>query len=78
MRPHDSSYDRDAASATTDLLQALRDAGYEVATPVTGSVLVDGDEIASEEWDALAAAYDGDLEAIGFTDDPYLRRRSAR
>ncbi len=66
MRPTDSSYDRSMGDATTDLLAALRSAGHTVETPVTGSVIVDGDEITSEEWDLLAVAYDGDLEALGF------------
>ncbi|RJQ07547.1 MAG: hypothetical protein C4551_06480 [Bacillota bacterium] len=53
-RPGDSAYDRDFAQATAVLLGALREGGYEVETPVTGSVIIGGIEVTSDKFDALA------------------------
>jgi hypothetical protein len=65
LRPADSAYDRDFAHATSSLIDALREAGHEVETPVTGAVIVNEIEIPSDQWDAVAVVYsqDGDLEA---------------
>lgn len=79
MRPTDSSYDRDAATATERLLAALRRA-YKVETPVTGSVIVDGREITSQEWDQMAMAWDGTadgLEALGWEEAAEAMRDEA-
>lgn len=64
MRPFTSAYDSSFASATDRLLEALRNAGHTVETPVTGSVLMDGVEIPPAAWDRLAIEYDGDLDEI--------------
>lgn len=64
MRPIDSSYDQTFARGTTALLDALRQAGRTVETPVTGAVIVDGREIDPQEWDGLVAAWSGDPEDL--------------
>jgi hypothetical protein len=57
MRSSDSAYDRRFGQATVELLAALRQAGYAVATPVTGHVLVTGQgrtlDVSPAEWDRL-------------------------
>jgi uncharacterized protein (DUF2237 family) len=58
------SYDRTFAQSTTNLLAALREAGHDVRTPVTGSVIVNGIEIPPNRWDYLAAHWDGDLDWV--------------
>lgn len=66
----DRTIDRAQAQATLSLLDALRLA-HEVETPVTGSVIVDGEEITSEAWDRMAMTWDGTpdgLEELGYED----------
>jgi len=55
--------------ASERLIAALRATGRTVETPVTGSVLVDGEEVSSEAWDRLVQAWDGTedgLEDLGW------------
>lgn len=56
--------DRDFAGATMTLLESLKDAGYDVETPVTGSVIVDGVEIDRVTWDKLCTSWDGTDEGL--------------
>lgn len=69
-RPVDAAYDRVQASATMTLLDALRLA-HQVECPVTGTVIIDGEEVSSGAWDAMAMAWDGSadgLEDMGYSD----------
>lgn len=59
-----SSVDNFFASETEKAIAALTEAGHDVETPCTGSVIVDGAEITSDRWDALMVVWDGDVDAI--------------
>lgn len=64
MRQANSAYDRQFATSTASLLDALRSAGYIIQTTVTGSVIVDGTEYSAERWDAMAVEWDGTEDGI--------------
>jgi hypothetical protein len=55
IRPADSTYDGDFATATETLIADLRKAGHEVATPGTGAGIVDGIEVPAHSLDGVAA-----------------------
>jgi hypothetical protein len=66
----DSSYDRNAANATTALLNTLK-RSHTVTTCTDGSVTVDGERIESQAWDDMAMRWDGTadgLEDLGWED----------
>jgi hypothetical protein len=59
-----TTMDRNAAVGTAALLAALRAGGYDVQTPVTGSVIVDGQEIDSAAWDRMVMEWDGSADGL--------------
>ena len=59
-----TTMDRNAAAGTTALIAALRAGGYDVQTPVTGSVIVDGDEISPAAWDRMVMEWDGSANGL--------------